>query len=746
MNSIARMSAPLVCAVILGFALFPGLVSAASIKIMPLGDSITRGTGSTDLSGYRKDLFDLLMGDGYAVDFVGSLANGPTTFDNRHEGHSGWHADGVPLESIRPAVNGFLTNNPTDIVLLHIGTNDIDSGQAPSAVGDEIDGILDEIDAYEQSSGRDVWVILARIINRATGCAFRTQTTSLNSLLGTMVSARQNAGDKVSIVDMATTNGAGLDYDLFPNGDMDDCLHPYNTGYDKMADEWYNGLLDILPRANAGPNQDANPGVTVNLDGTGSTDSLAAITSYQWRQTAGSPTVTITSASTSRARFTAPTVGSNTALTFELTIVDSKQFAHKDSCIVNLNSPPRAAAGQDQVVNPDVTVTLDGSGSTDPGGSIATYRWAQVGGSPAVALTGTNTARATFSAPAVGSGGVDLAFKLIVTDNKGAQDEDTCIVHVNGPPLADAGGDQQVRGGTAVILDGTQSADADGSITAFEWVQIGGTSIGSLTGSNTAKARFTAPSAGSGGADLIFRLAVTDNRGLQGSDTCIVHVNGSPVASAGADRQVSSGAAVVLDGSQSNDADGLIAGYQWSQTGGSPLVSLTDAQTAQAKFIAPDASGGVKLLSFQLTITDDLGDKASDSVVVEVIENVLPVADAGEDQSVRPGMVVSLDGSGSTDPLNDVLSFQWVQTSGPIVVLSDATSIRPSFTAPSAVESEVVITFSLTVKDQGGLQSTDFCTITVSPNQGSSGSGGGGGCFIITAGSGGRKEHTTDLK
>jgi lysophospholipase L1-like esterase len=539
----------------------------AAIRIMPLGDSITVGFSSGVIPdnsqyyvSYRKALRDRLVAAGYEINYVGNELAGNAVFtDAQHEGHSGWHADGVALQSIRPAVNAFLTANPADIVLLHIGTNDISNGQSPTGVSNEINNILNEINNYEQASGRDVWVVLALIINHATGCTFRTQTTQLNDLVDQMAAARQNSGDRIVIVDMETANGAGLDYDLQRNGgDMFDCVHPYNTGFAKMADEWFQGLLAILPTARAGADQSVNPGASVSLNGNGSSDSLGTITTYAWTQSAGSPAVSITNAGAAVTSFTAPSVSGGTALTFTLTITDDKAFSHSDACIVTVNGPPVAVAGADQVVNANATVTLDGTASTDPGagGAIAAYQWVQTAGSPVVLLTGANTAKASFTAPGVGSGGMDLVFKLTVTDSNGAQDEDTCIVHVN----------------------------------------------------------------------------------------------------------------------------------------------------------------------------------------------VLPVADAGEDQSVRPGVVVSLDGSMSTDPLNDVLSFQWVQTSGPIVVLSDATSIRPSFTAPSAVESEVVITFSLTVKDQGGLQSTDSCTVTVSPNQGSSGSGGGGGCFIITAGSGGRKEHTTDLK
>jgi len=518
-----RLSVPLVCAAILAFVLFPQLVFPASIKIMPLGDSITHGDGSTDLSGYRKELYDLLMGDGYAVDFVGSLANGPATFDNQHEGHGGWHADGEPSRSIRPAVNAFLTNNPADIVLLHIGTNDIGSGQDPAAIKDEIDGILDAVDAYEQSSGRDVWVILALIVNQAAGCAYRSQTTSMNNFLETMADARQLNGDKIEVVDMEI--GAGLDYDIRPNGDMYDCIHPYATGYTKMADEWLQGLLNILPRARAGSDQNANPGVPVNLDGTGSSDSrLGTTNTYAWSQTSGSPSdVDITGADTLQASFTAPSVSGGTTLTFRLTITDDKNFSHSDTCNIIVNGPPVADAGADQQASAGAVVVLDGTRSNDAGGSIAAYRWAQVGGVPAVELIGADTSRASFTAPDVSSGVVRLTFQLTVTDNLGLQNTDSAVVEIHGHPIANAGPDQEIESGSTVILNGSGSASAENGVLSYAWVQTSGTPV-ALSSSVAVKPVFSAPSGIKTDITLTFLLTVTDSGGLQSTDSCTVTV------------------------------------------------------------------------------------------------------------------------------------------------------------------------------------------------------------------------------
>ena len=104
------------------FLIFVSSVSGSDpVLIMPLGDSITRGE---DLVGYRRELYVDLKSAGFNIDFVGSLQDGSSTgytFDYDHEGHGGW-SDG----QIASNVFVFLTNNPADIVLLHIGTNGID--------------------------------------------------------------------------------------------------------------------------------------------------------------------------------------------------------------------------------------------------------------------------------------------------------------------------------------------------------------------------------------------------------------------------------------------------------------------------------------------------------------------------------------------------------------------------------------------------------------------------------------------
>jgi lysophospholipase L1-like esterase len=487
-------------AALLVLLVVPQIVFAAAIRLMPLGDSITKGVGSSDTSGYRKPLYNRIMGfGGYDVDFVGSLRDGPTTFDNQHEGHGGLMASQIALQTC-----DWMSANSADIVLLHAGTNDV--VKDPNDIGT----ILDKI--YSCNDKKDAtWVVLALIINRYSG--YDQATSDFNKALLSYANDRIAQGDKIVIVDQ--------EHALVYPADMYDEEHPNDSGYQKMAEVWFQGLQEILPIASAGVDQNVNPGVTVNLNGG---NSAGTNLGYAWNQIAGDPRVNLINANAAHASFTAPSVSGGTILTFELTVTDGNQFSHSDECYVIVNGPPGSAAGTDQVVNTGAIVTLDGTGSTDPGGAVQSYQWQQTAGSPIVSLSGTNTAKATFTAPPAGTGGVDLTFKLTVTDNKGAQDEDTCNVHVNGPPVAAAGADQKVSAGASVILDGTKSTDADGFIVTYRWTQVGGGPAVTLIGANTSRASFTAPNVSNGFVQLTFQLIVTDNLGVQTVGSTVVEV------------------------------------------------------------------------------------------------------------------------------------------------------------------------------------------------------------------------------
>ncbi|WP_329020050.1 cellulose binding domain-containing protein [Micromonospora rifamycinica] len=194
--------------------------SNGGVRVMPLGDSITDGFNVP--GGYRIELWQRMVADGYRVDFVGSMFNGPSNLgDHDHEGHSGWTISQIDAN----VVNWLRTTTPRT-VLLHIGTNDMyNASGAPARLSTLIDKITNT------APNADVFV--ATIIPRnGTESAVRT----FNAAIPGIVQSKASAGKRVHLVDMFSAVGTG---------DLADGIHPNATGYRKMATTWYNALRAV---------------------------------------------------------------------------------------------------------------------------------------------------------------------------------------------------------------------------------------------------------------------------------------------------------------------------------------------------------------------------------------------------------------------------------------------------------------------------------------------------------------------
>jgi lysophospholipase L1-like esterase len=206
--------------------------AAATVSIMPLGDSITVGVGDGTNGGYRGNLYQRLTNAGYSINFVGSQTGGSIP-DPNHEGHSGWRAD-----QIRDNIHTWLTTSPADIVLLHIGTNDITQGEHASGITAEIAQILDIIAACEYAN-HPITVVLARIINRSNPQdALGLETTALNASIASLAATRIAAGAHLVLVDQESA----LSYPA----DLVDTVHPNASGYGKMAAVWFEALRPLF--------------------------------------------------------------------------------------------------------------------------------------------------------------------------------------------------------------------------------------------------------------------------------------------------------------------------------------------------------------------------------------------------------------------------------------------------------------------------------------------------------------------
>lgn len=209
------------------------------VKVMPLGDSITDGFNVP--GGYRIDLWQKLVADGYTIDFVGSLANGPAGLGDRdHEGHSGWRIDQIDANIV-----SWLRTYTPHTILLHIGTNDM--VQNPSGASDRLAALIDKIIATLP----DVYLFVATIVPLPFADA---SVRSFNAAIPGIVQARAAAGKRVYLVDM---------YSALTAADLADGVHPNAVGYSKMADVWYQALRSV-PGSLGGGSASPSPSPSVS--------------------------------------------------------------------------------------------------------------------------------------------------------------------------------------------------------------------------------------------------------------------------------------------------------------------------------------------------------------------------------------------------------------------------------------------------------------------------------------------------
>jgi hypothetical protein len=279
---------------------------------------------------------------------------------------------------------------------------------------------------------------------------------------------------------------------------------------------------------------------------------------------------------------------------------------------------------------------------------------------------------------------------------------------------ANAGPDQTVQANVLVNLDGSGSTPPD-KIVSYQWAQISGPMV-TLCDPTLIKPSFIAPFVGASGASLQFKLTVKDASGQSAFATCTVNVtyyNQPPVANAGQNQTVKAGDPVTLDGSSSTDLDDGIALYLWLQTSG-PQVQLSNWNVVRPTFTAPQVGTQGAAFTFQLTVTDQGGLTAKASTIVNVTwVNQPPVANAASSPTVNAGDMITLDGSGSTDPDDGIASYQWTQLTGPPVSLSTPDAALSTFIAPNVPRAGQTFTFQLIVTDNSGLKSTATCTVNV---------------------------------
>jgi len=207
----------------------PGAAAAdgeAVVRIMPLGDSITQGYHTS----YRDPLWSALREAGWKVDFVGTMKSNyggggpPRGYDTDHEGHWGWHADEV-MERIAEWAE---RSNP-DIVLLHLGTNDVGTGHDPLETAGEVAQVI----ALLRDQNPGIHVLLALIIP-VDHAAANKNIREYNEALAETAALLDRDSSRVLVVDQFSGFDAAAD--------TYDGVHPNENGNRKMADRWFSAL------------------------------------------------------------------------------------------------------------------------------------------------------------------------------------------------------------------------------------------------------------------------------------------------------------------------------------------------------------------------------------------------------------------------------------------------------------------------------------------------------------------------
>jgi len=311
------------------------------------------------------------------------------------------------------------------------------------------------------------------------------------------------------------------------------------------------------------PNPIVNAGVDQTVcDGTGVTLSGSGATTYAWDN-----------GITDGVGFV-PAVGT---IVYTVTGTDGNGCFATDQVQVTVNPNPIVNAGIDQTVCEGTTVTLSGSGAT-------TYAWDN------------GIADGVGFVPAVGT----LVYTVIGTDGNACFATDQVQVTVNPNPIVNAGNDQTVCEGTAVTLSGSGA-------TTYAWDNGVTDGVGFV------------PAVGT----LIYTVTGTDGNGCFATDQVQVTVNPNPIVNAGIDQTVCEGTVVTLSGS------GAVT-YSW------------DNGVADGMGFVP----AVGTVVYTVIGTDGNVCTATDQVQVTVNPN--PIVNAGVDQTVCEGTMVTLSGSGAT--------------------------------------------------------------------------------------------------
>ncbi|MCO4769605.1 MAG: PKD domain-containing protein [Deltaproteobacteria bacterium] len=452
-------------------------------------------------------------------------------------------------------------------------------------------------------------------------------------------------------------------------------------------------VINADPIANPGGPYSAFQNTPVTLNGALSSDPDGFLVSYEWDCNTANGTSYSAPSASPLFDCTYTTTGTFTVI---LRVTDDDGATDTGTTTVAItNQSPIAEAGGPYAGSQGVAMPVFAFGSNDPDGTLTTYEW-DCDNNGTFEVTSSSQTGSTCTFATIGT----YTITLRVTDDDGAQTTDTATALIgNQAPVAAPGGPYAALQSQNVLVDGTQSADVDGTIVDYAWDCDAGNGV-SLTSTGTT-AVFSCSYAVVG--TYTVTLQVTDDDGATDSQTTQVIVsNGAPVAVAGGPYTGVKNVPVTVDASGSSDADGSLVSYAWD-CDSDGIVDVTLATPTAACIY-----GAIGTYTVTLTVTDNDGGTSTDTGTVN-IPAVNTVADAGGPYAGTQGVPLALDGSGSSDSDGNIATYEWdCEGDGVYEFISfNANDVTCTYTLVG------VYTLQLQVTDDDGLTDTDSVTVTL---------------------------------
>ena len=430
------------------------------------------------------------------------------------------------------------------------------------------------------------------------------------------------------------------------------------------------------PSAVAGPNQTVAVSATVYLNGSGSTSppGSGALT-YSWAfiiRPIPSAAAIVNPNSVN------PTFVTDAAGVYGIRLTVTNLGA-SDSSVVYIstgNSIPVANAGRNQSVGLTTLVQLDGSRSSDINGDALTYLWSFVS-RPAGSTAALNTPTLVMPQFRVDRAGT-YVIQLVVSDGRNDSSPEMVTISTrNTAPVANAGPAQSGALNSTVQLTGAGSTDVDGDALTYlwSWNSVPTGSVAAFSSPTAVNPTFTLDRPGT----YVAQLIVNDWNSNSTPVTVTISSNSiqPPTANPGLGQSVQQGALVTLNATGTDPQNQPLT-YTWSLTT-RPTNSnavLSNPASARPTFTADKAG----LFVAQLIANNSYLDSAPVTVNINT-SGTAPVGNAGAAQSVNLGVLVSLNGSGSSDADGDALTYSWSFTSRPAG--STATLAAPTSATPT---------------------------------------------------------------